>query len=230
MRISLLNIIMCNFAINILKLIIMKIIKVMVFAALTILATACDGNDDIAEFENEKPVEIVNGQENGFDYADLGLPSGTLWATCNVGATSPEQAGLYFAWGETTGCTAEQVENGERSFDEDTYNKSSAASISADLTLEQDAAYVHMGGKWRMPTYDDFVELNRNCVTSWIEKNGICGKLFTSVVNGNSIFLPTSGSCYGKSIVNFNDVGYYWSATGGSANTSPILVCELPLS
>ena len=230
LRISLLNIIMCNFAIVILKFIIMKKIKVMIFAALGVLAAACNDNDNIADIENVKPVEIVNGQENGFDYADLGLPSGTLWATCNVGATLPEQAGLYFAWGETVGYTAEQVENGKRSFDEDTYNKSSAASISGNLTLEQDAAHVHMGGKWRMPTYDDFVELNRNCVTSWIEKNGICGKLFTSVVNGNSIFFPTSGSCYGKSIVNFNDVGYYWSATGGSANTSPILVFKSSVS
>ena len=208
----------------------MKRIKIIALAALTILAAACNDNDNIADIENLKPIEIVNGQENGFDYADLGLPSGTLWATCNVGATSPEQAGLYFAWGETTGFTADQVENGERSFDEDSYNIGSAASISTDLTLEQDAAHVHMGGKWRMPTYDDFVELNRNCVTSWIEKNGICGKLFTSVVNGNSIFFPTSGSCYGKSIVNFNDVGYYWSATGGSANTSSILVFKSRVS
>ena len=208
----------------------MKKIKVMIFAALGFLAAACNDNDNIADIENVKPVEIVNGQENGFDYADLGLPSGTLWATCNVGATSPEQTGLYFAWGETTGYTADDVTSGVRAFDEDSYNAGPAASISTDLTPEQDAAHVNLGGNWRMPTYDDFVELNRNCVTSWIEKNGICGKLFTSVVNGNSIFFPTSGSCYGKSIVNFNDVGYYWSATGGSANTSPILVCELPLS
>ena len=98
LRISLLDIVICNFAIKILKLIIMKIIKVMVFAALTILAAACDGNDDNADIEKVKPVEIVNGQENGFDYADLGLPSGTLWAT------SPEQMELYFAWERTRGC------------------------------------------------------------------------------------------------------------------------------
>ena len=94
----------------------MKKIKVMVFAALTILAAACNDNDDIADIEKVKPVEIVNGQENGFDYADLGLPSGTLWATCNVGATSPEQAGLYFAWGEIFGFTTDEEGKLERVF------------------------------------------------------------------------------------------------------------------
>ena len=58
---------------------------------------------------------------NGYEFVDLGLPSGTLWATCNVGATSPEQAGLYFAWGETVGFSADQVENGERSFSSSEY-------------------------------------------------------------------------------------------------------------
>ena len=82
----------------------MKRIKIIALAALTILAAACNDNDNIADIENVKPVEIVNGQENGFDYADLGLLSGTLWATCNVGATSPEQAELYFAWERTRGC------------------------------------------------------------------------------------------------------------------------------
>ena len=59
---------------------------------------------------------------NGYEFVALGLPSGLLWATCNVGATSPEQTGLYFAWGETVGYTAEQVENGERSFSSSEYS------------------------------------------------------------------------------------------------------------
>ena len=92
------------------------------------------------------------GTENNYKYVDLGLPSGLKWATCNVGATSPEQAGLYFAWGETTGYTAEQVTSGVRSFSSAVYNSGSAASISTDLTLEQDAARANLGGNWRMPT------------------------------------------------------------------------------
>ena len=96
---------------------------------------------------------------NGHGFVDLGLPSGTLWATCNVGATSPEQAGLYFAFGETKGFTAEQVESGERAFDDESYT---APSVSDNLTLEQDAAHVYMGGKWRMPTKKDWWELLDN--------------------------------------------------------------------
>ena len=101
----------------------------------------------------------VTNIQNGHPFVDLGLPSGLLWATCNVGATSPEQAGLYFAWGETKGYTAEQIGALERSFYESSYNAGKTASISADLTLEQDAAHVCMGGDWRMPTkkeWDDY--------------------------------------------------------------------------
>ena len=98
---------------------------------------------------------------NGHEFVDLGLPSGLKWATCNVGAENPEDYGLYFAWGETTGFTADQVENGERVFDEASYT---ASAISTDLTLEQDAAHVHMGGEWRMPTYDECQELHSSSV------------------------------------------------------------------
>ena len=105
----------------------------------------------------------VTGTENNYKYVDLGLPSGLKWATCNVGATSPEQAGLYFAWGETTGYTAEQVKSGVRAFNSDTYNSGPAASISTDLTLEQDAVHANLGGNWRMPTKDDYQELFDNC-------------------------------------------------------------------
>ena len=107
----------------------------------------------------------VTNTHNGHEYLDLGLPSGLLWATCNVGATSPEQTGLYFAWGETTGFTVEQIENGERSFKKEYYK---ATDIPADLTLEQDAAHIHMGGKWRMPTKDEFQELIDTCTVTWV--------------------------------------------------------------
>ena len=193
---------------------IMKKIKVMIFAALGFLATACDGNDDIADIEKVKPVEIVNGQENGFDYADLGLPSGTLWATCNVGATSPQQAGLYFAWGETTGYTAADVTAGVREFTEDKYNAGSAASISADLTLEQDAAHIHMGRVWRMPTMAEFKELFYYSHSWWTDDyngTGVAGRIFTSKVNGNSIFFPAAGWTIRLSVNGINRGGCYWT-------------------
>ena len=83
---------------------------------------------------------VKDKKVNNHAFVDLGLPSGNLWATCNVGASSPEQAGLYFAWGETTGVTAEQVENGERKFNE------SLKEIKDNLALKQDGAHLNMGG------------------------------------------------------------------------------------
>ena len=153
---------------------------------------------------------------NGHEFVDLGLPSGTLWATCNVGATSPEQAGLYFAFGETTGFTAEQVKSGERAFTTDEYNAGSAASISTNLTLEQDAAHVHMGGKWRMPTKDEWRELLDNCDVVWTAdygETGVAGRVFTSKVNGNSVFLPAADRCINSSVGWVRSEGYYWSAS-----------------
>ena len=134
---------------------------------------------------------------NGHEFVDLGLPSGVKWATCNVGANSPEEYGLYFAWGETTGYTANDVTSGVRAFTQDEYNAGPAASISANLTLEQDAAHVNMGGNWRMPTKDECQELINNCNTVYTTDyngTGVTGILFTSKTNNNSIFLPCAGA------------------------------------
>ena len=160
---------------------------------------------------------------NGHEFVDLGLPSRTLWATCNVGATSPEQAGMYFAFGETTGYSAEQVKKGQRSFDFGSYD---ASSISGSLTLEQDAAHINMGGKWRMPTKRQFIELIENCVVSW-EKNyngtGVAGRVFTSKVNGNSVFFPAAGYCGHLDMFDEELGGHYWSSTLGSSEVAWIL-------
>ena len=164
---------------------------------------------------NSNDMDNSNRMDGGRDYehVDLGLPSGTLWATCNVGATSPEQAGLYFAWSETVGYTAEQVKSGERSFDDDLYN---TIKISGNLTLEQDAAHVNLGGKWRMPTDDDWQELFEYCDDTWTENyngTGVAGCIFTSKVNGSSVFFPAAGYCYYSSVYNVGTDGDYWSAS-----------------
>ena len=151
--------------------------------------------------------------ENNFEFVDLGLPSGLLWATCNVGATSPEQAGLYFAWGHTTGYTAEQVVWREGIFTEGTYR---ARRIKQNLTLEQDAAHVNMGGKWRMPTKAEFQELIDNCTSAWTDDyNGTRDKgvVFTSKTNGNSVFFPAAGCCAGFSVEEVDLCCNYWSAS-----------------
>ena len=160
---------------------------------------------------------------NGYEYVDLGLPSGLKWATCNVGATSPEQTGLYFAWGETTGYTAEQVTSGVRAFSEDVYNAGPAASISTDLTLEQDAAHVNLGGNWRMPTREEFNELKNNTTQTWTTDyngTGVKGYIVTSKTNGKSIFLPAAGDGTGSDVYNVGSFGFYWSASWKSSSSA----------
>ena len=155
---------------------------------------------------------------NGHEFVNLGLPSGLLWATCNVGATSPEQTGLYFAYGETTGYSAEQVKKGEHSFDSESYT---APSVSENLNLEQDAAHVNLGGKWRMPTYDECQELLDNCNVVWTDDyngTGVAGRVFTSRVNGNSVFFPAAGNCGDSSVVYVGSGGDYWSASWHSSS------------
>ena len=165
----------------------------------------------------------VTGTENNYKYVDLGLPSGLKWATCNVGASSPEQAGLYFAWGETTGYTAKQVTSGVRAFNSDTYNSGPAASISTDLTLEQDAVRANLGGNWRMPTKDDYQELFDNCNVTWVsnyKEKGVAGRLFISNINGNMLFLPAAGTGNNSSVNNIGSNGYYWSTSWYSSTNA----------
>ena len=167
---------------------------------------------------SENNIPMYSKQEVNYKSVDLGLPSGLLWATCNVGATSPEQAGLYFAWGETTGYTAEQVKKGERSFDDDSYK---AKIKFSNFTHKQDAARTFMGGNWHMPTNDDWRELLDNCDAVWTDDyngTGVAGKVFTSKVNGNSVFFPAGGFCLNKSVDEIDSNGYYWSASGLSSS------------
>ena len=160
---------------------------------------------------------------------DLGLPSGTLWATCNIGADNPEDYGDYFAWGETTG-----YKNGKTNFDWSTYkwcngsestltkycNESSYGNNGFTDTLtelepEDDAAYVNWGANWRMPTIEQFQELINSSytTTTWTTQNGIYGRKITSTINGNSLFLPAAGYRYDASLSYTGSYGYYWSRT-----------------
>ena len=163
---------------------------------------------------------------NGYEYVDLGLPSGLKWATCNIGATSPEEYGLYFAWGETTGYTAEQVTSGVRKFDSASYTYPSGSN---NLTLEQDAAHINMGGEWRMPTKDECQELLDNCDVTWTDDyngTGVKGRVFTSKINRNSVFLPAAGSCNNSSVILVGWSGGYWSASWYNSSNAWILYFE----
>lgn len=118
---------------------------------------------------------IIFSSPTDYEYVDLGLPSGLLWAKYNVGATSEEEAGLYFQWGDTKGYTAEQIGDGEglKAFSSANYkwsvdgsssnfSKYNASDSKTVLDLEDDAAHVVMGGNWRMPTFDECEELYLN--------------------------------------------------------------------
>ena len=105
-----------------------------------------------------------------------------------------------------------------RKFDPASYT---ALGISGNLTLEQDAAHVNLGGNWRMPTKDEWQELIDNCNVVWTKnynRTGVAGRVFTSKINGNSVFFPAAGSCYNSSVLYVGSYGYYWSASWDSSS------------
>ena len=149
---------------------------------------------------------------NGFNFVDLGLPSGTLWATMNVGASKPSDSGLYFQWGDTIGCRAEQVGKGEgkKAFIWADYKWNASKGFTKyntageSLKLADDAANANMGGDWHMPTPTQIQELTANTTSTWTTQDGVIGRLFTSKKNGKSIFIPAAGwASYGS----LHDVG-----------------------
>ena len=158
---------------------------------------------------------------NGYDYVDLGLPSGTLWATMNVGASKPSGFGLYFQWGDIQGYTAEQVGK-DKQFTWDDYKwtrDGSDTSFSkyikegATLELEDDAAHVNMGGIWHMPTPDQISELINNTTSEWATKDGVKGTTFTSKKDkSKSIFIPATGMVWDGSLYFSGIDGFVWSS------------------
>ena len=144
---------------------------------------------------------------------DLGLPSGTKWACCNVGAKTPEGYGGYYAWGETSEKSDYSPENykyfnGWEELEAGTfaiyYNPSKISGT------KDDVAYVKWGDSWRMPTYKQMKEMLNNCTSKWMIVNGVGGRKFTSKSNGGSIFLPASSryDWFGP-----GSGGLYWSGT-----------------
>lgn len=126
-----------------------------------------------------------------------------------MGATVPESAGLYFSWGNTDGHPA----GADYDFSEEKYNSTPGAAITEDLTLNHDAARVNLGAPWRMPTISEVQELCDNCTCVWTTLNGVNGRLFTSNINGNKLFIPAAGVCNNKSLNARGTNGYYWSST-----------------
>ena len=169
-----------------------------------------------------KPNEPIDhsGTLNGHDYVDLALPSGTLWATCNVGAETPEGYGDYFAWGETRTkdnfewSTYQYAINSMCSLikycSDVNYGYEGFTDTLTFLLPEDDAAIVNLGAGFRIPSEKEWEELYQNTTSIWTSKNGVNGRLFTAS-NGNSIFLPAAGFRHGYELVNDGSKGHYWS-------------------
>ena len=175
-----------------------------------------------------KPVEPGNvdvgpaNELNGHEYVDLGLPSGTLWATCNLGANVPEDFGDYIAWGEID---PKEIYDWKcyryGRFFQDRYelNKYCTDSlygldgfVDGRILLEPDDDVVQVcwGEGWRMPAVEEWEELLLNTTGTWTVQNDVNGWLFTAS-NGNSLFLPAAGCWWGT---DFNaGIGLYWSSS-----------------
>ena len=162
---------------------------------------------------------------NGHEYVDLGLPSGLKWATCNVGADSPEGYGNYYAWGETT-TKSDYLSNNSATYGLSISQLQSQGYIdgSGNLAPSHDAARANWGSSWRMPTKEEQQELIDNCTWTWTTQNGVNGYKVTGP-NGNHIFLPAAGYRDGSSLYLAGKDGYYWSSTPfeSSSNTAWLL-------
>ena len=171
-----------------------------------------DINDVMATVSIILKGEVVNicPDDNHPHMIDLGLPSGTKWACCNVGAEKPEDYGGYYAWGETE--------------EKDVYHwttyihcdgsKNTCHDLGSDIAGTQyDVAHVKWGGSWVMPTDEQRKELAVNCRQEWTTLNDVNGRKFTSKTNGNCIFLPAAGYRYNSGLNNNGGNGYYWTAT-----------------
>ncbi len=154
-------------------------------------------------------------------YVDLGLPSGLLWATCNVGAVTPEDYGDYFAWGETQpkvtyDWSTYQYCNGSyntltKYCNNSDYGYNGFTDNLTTLLPEDDAATANWGSDWRMPTKEEWEELYTNTTVTWTQQNGVNGRLFTAA-NGNILFLPAVGWNTG-SPSEIGSFGIYWSSS-----------------
>jgi hypothetical protein len=139
---------------------------------------------------------------------DLGLPSGTKWACCNVGAHAPEEYGNYYAWGETQPKSV---------YNSDTYayynNSTGWVNIGSDIAGTQyDAATANWGAPWRMPSLEQCKELINNCSSEWTAQNGVKGRKFTGP-NGGTVFLPAAGNRWYGELDGAGSDGGYWSST-----------------
>ena len=149
---------------------------------------------------------------------DLGLS--VKWASCNIGATSPEEFGNYYAWGEIEP-KENYTWNTYKWYDSSQFKITKYFYTDDVLETTDDVACVKLGGSWRMPTYWEMKELVDNCDKAFAERNGVAGVTMTSKINGNSIFFPFAGSINGKTLTYYGEypglyetwIGFYWTSS-----------------
>lgn len=161
------------------------------------------------------------------EYVDLGLPSGTLWATMNIGANTPEEFGDFFAWGETTPKELYDWSNYQwcngtlrtltKYCTQSNYGYNGFTDGKTELDPEDDAATVNWGSQWCMPSKEQQDELRNQCTWTWTTSNGVNGYRVSK--NGKSIFLPAAGYHFTNNYYRPGEMGYYWSRTLGSSRS-----------
>ena len=176
-----------------------------------------------------------SGSYNGHEYVDLGLPSGTKWASCNVGAATPEGYGDYFAWGETqskttfTWATYQYCNGDDHQLTRYCYAESHGYNGYTDaltvLRSEDDAATANWGDRWSMPTEAQWQELWDQTSNVWTTQNGVNGRLLTAS-NGNVLFLPAGGYYWIESLNRVGADGNYWSRSLDTLNPSYASYCK----
>ena len=196
-----------------------RFLTIKITLAVILMIIICSCKKDSAKISG-------NGTYNGHDYIDLGLPSGTLWATCNIGASKPEELGDKFAWGETTPKAEfswnnyKYCKNGDKHqltkyCYESYYGYNGYTDNLTVLQASDDAAIANWGNGWRMPTKDEWKELEEKTIHEWTTQNGVRGTIYVGD-NGEKIFIPHIEEAYLELIG-------YWTINLYTHNREPYL-------
>ncbi len=210
------------------------VINIMVHKADPTAAADVNGDGAVDIDDLNIIINIMLGKDDGgsydpSDWVDLGLPSGTLWASRNIGAASPEDYGDYFAWGETAPKAVynwdtykwwEKYQDASGNWHkgytkyctQSSYGYDGFVDNKTELDVDDDAAAANWGGGARMPSLEQIKELVNNCTWQWKRPNGVIGQLGIGP-NGNTIFLPAAGCRRGGSLRDTSIFGIYWSRT-----------------
>ena len=180
-------------------------------------------NQNISTLDYDSSITTIKYVDDFSQSAAVDLGLSVKWGSCNIGATTPEEYGNYYAWGETETkskyywSTYKYCNGSETTMTKYCTNSSYGYNGFTDnktvLDLSDDAARVKLGGSWRMPTDAEWTELRNNCTWTWTTQNGVNGYKVTSKTNGNSIFLPAAGYRYGPSLYNVGSYCNFWSST-----------------